>query len=201
MPKQRQSAPVPGRAEQALGPAVEPTSAFLAARTAFVGGRRVDMRALAVEVGIGRSTLYRQVGGRDALLGQVLWDGTRTALVHALHALRGSDGPAGTDRVLHAVRLFLAEVAASGPLRALLEQEPETALRLLTSRAGPVQQPLVGVLAGLLDDEDVGPPADRRLLAFAVVRLCEGFLYADVVADETPDLDLAVELVSRLLRA
>jgi hypothetical protein len=42
---------------------------------------------------------------------------------------------------------------------------------------------------------------DPAALAYAIVRIGESFLYADVIADNDPDVDQAVTLVSRLLRA
>jgi hypothetical protein len=42
---------------------------------------------------------------------------------------------------------------------------------------------------------------DPGALAYAIVRIGESFLYADVIADNDPDVDQAVTLVSRLLRA
>jgi hypothetical protein len=41
---------------------------------------------------------------------------------------------------------------------------------------------------------------DAHTLAYAVVRLVESFLYADLVAGEEPDLAKAVEVLRLLLR-
>jgi hypothetical protein len=96
-------------------------------------------------------------------------------------------------------------VHESAPLHRLLEAEPETALRLLTSKHGPVQRRVIDGLERLLAHEEAS--GDLRLgvepaaLAYAIVRIGESFLYADVIADNDPDVDQAVTLVSRLLRA
>src|SRR5262245_25508423 len=58
----------PGARRQPL-----PEDVLHAARRRFLRGERVDMNDLAREVGIGRATLYRWVGSRDQLLGEVLW--------------------------------------------------------------------------------------------------------------------------------
>ena len=39
----------------------------------WLDGRRVDMSALAEELGVNRVTLYRWVGSRDQLLVEVIW--------------------------------------------------------------------------------------------------------------------------------
>src|SRR5262245_27507707 len=50
-----------------------PADALRAARRRFLRGQRLDMNELARDLGIGRATLYRWVGGRDQLLGEALW--------------------------------------------------------------------------------------------------------------------------------
>ena len=43
------------------------------ARRKFLAAQRIDMTALASELGVNRVTLYRWVGSRDALMVEVLW--------------------------------------------------------------------------------------------------------------------------------
>jgi hypothetical protein len=40
---------------------------------------------------------------------------------------------------------------------------------------------------------------DAPTLAYAIVRISEGFLYADVIADRAPDVDRAVTVIEALL--
>ena len=59
----------------------EPTAidAFKLARRRFQGAERVDMSAMADELGVNRVTLYRWVGSREQLLVEVIWSlGART---------------------------------------------------------------------------------------------------------------------------
>ena len=41
---------------------------------------------------------------------------------------------------------------------------------------------------------------DTPTLAYAIVRVSEGFLYADVIADRMPDIGRAVTVIDALLR-
>src|SRR5687767_10164522 len=50
------------------------------ARARFLAGERVDMNGLAADLGLHRTTLFRAVGGRDRLLGEVLWSLAEPAL-------------------------------------------------------------------------------------------------------------------------
>lgn len=176
---------------------------FEAALATFVAGRRLDMQALAADVGVSRSTLYRRVKDRDELLGEVIWHQTRRALL-GVAAQVDAEGLVGAERVLQITRRFMAVIAAQQPLRQLLEREPEAALRILTSKHGPVQRNLVAASTRILQEEiDAGRlrlSIDPATLAYVIVRIGESFLYADAIADRDPDLELATEVVARLLR-
>src|SRR3954466_10404854 len=50
-----------------------PRDAFALAQRAFDAGERVDMHAIATELGVSRTTLYRWVGSKELLIGEVLW--------------------------------------------------------------------------------------------------------------------------------
>lgn len=123
---------------------------FDAAMRRFLERRRVDMRSLAVELGMGRATLYRRVGSRDQLLGQVLWQLTQRSLQRAV---KHAEGRRGADRILAVIGNFLAGVIEQPSLRHFLAAEPEAALRILTSKHGVVQPGVRAHLEGLLQEE------------------------------------------------
>jgi Tetracyclin repressor-like, C-terminal domain len=90
-------------------------------------------------------------------------------------------------------------------LRRLLAAEPEAALRILTSRDGPVQVGIVDALQRVLEQErqrgTLELEIDSETMAYVIVRLGESFLYADVIADNRPDVGTAVKMIARLLRS
>ena len=59
-----------------------PRDAFRLARRTLLDGQRLDMQALAGQLGINRVTLYRWVGSREQLLVDVLWCKKGIVLVH-----------------------------------------------------------------------------------------------------------------------
>jgi AcrR family transcriptional regulator len=182
-------------------PEAIPAEIFEAALATYRERRRLDMRALAAQLEIGRATLYRKVGNRDRLLGELMWYLTRVAMSWALDE---AGDRRGADRVIEVLRRFMSAVNGSRELRHFLETEPEAALRILTSKHGPIQSGVTDALASLLAEEEargsLRPMIDRATLAYVIVRIGEGFLYADVIADQEPDVDAAVEVVARLLR-
>jgi AcrR family transcriptional regulator len=188
--------------EQGIGPPeAVPEPIFEAALTTFLAGRRLDMQLLAKQLSIGRATLYRRIGDRDRLLGEVLWYLTRIAMARALSPRpRGN----GVERAITFTERFLRDIDSQRPFQALLGNEPEIALRILTSKHGPVQQGIAAVVERLLEQAAAEPGIrfniDLPTLAYAVVRIGESFLYSDVIAGHTSNLDHAVVVISTLLR-
>jgi len=163
-------------------------------------GRRLDMQGLADELGISRVTLFRRVGSREALLGKALWMLTQCTLETA--AARWEDErPEGELRTPGTGRHINAIVSQSAGLRRLLDDEPALTIRVLTDPRGRVQAGIVAFIEVLLrrDIEEFGLVTliEPDALAYALVKLGESFLYADVLAARKPD----VETANRLQRA
>jgi AcrR family transcriptional regulator len=163
-------------------------------------GRRLDMQGLADELGVSRVTLFRRVGSREALLTKALWMLTQCTLETAA-ALWEAERPEGELHTPGTGRHINALVAQSEGLRRLLDDEPALAIRVLTDPRGPVQVGIVAFIEELLrrDIEEFGliTLIEPDALAYALVRLGESFLYADVLAGRKPD----VETANRLQRA
>src|SRR5687768_16801189 len=104
----------------------------------FTRGERVDMQTLAAELGVGRTTLYRWVGDRELLLGEVLAILTRRAWEMVASERREP----GLEGGLAAIRRFMELTASYPPLRRFAESEPGPALRVLMSVDGAVAQAL-----------------------------------------------------------
>ena len=163
-------------------------------------GRRLDMQGLANELGVSRVTLFRRAGSREALLSKALGMLTQCMLDTAA-ARWEAERPVGELHTPGTGRHINAMVAQSKGLRRLLDDEPALAIRVLTDPRGPVQAGTVAFVEELLrrDIEEFGlvTLVEPDALAYALVRLGESFLYADVLAGRKPD----VETVNRLQRA
>jgi hypothetical protein len=181
-------------------PEAVPSEIFRAALRIILDCSRLDMRSLATQLHMGRATLYRKVGSRDRLLGHVLWFLTRLEIAGAMGEVGGL---AGADRIVALVAAFMRRVHGRPPLRRLLDAEPEIALRILTSKHGPVQSGTIDVVRRLLDEEEARGALrltiDADTLAYVIVRIGETFLYADVIAGHPVEIDQATEVITRLL--
>jgi AcrR family transcriptional regulator len=170
-----------------------------AARTRYVEGERVDMRAIATDLGVGRATLYRWFGSRQDLLGEVIARETEGYFAHVRERVGGRGAPALLETF---DRINRGLVRATG-LRRYLEQEREAALRTLTSSAGRVQPAAVAAIAAMIEAERAAgaydPPTDPETLAYAIVRLAEAFIYNDALAGIRGDVEALRKIEAVLL--
>src|SRR3977135_2733330 len=177
-----------------------PAAAFRAARRTYLRGRRVDMQALAAELRVSRATLYRWTGPREQLLSDVLW-----SLSDDIFEQAKADHPehTGPERLLAIFRQHVGTLVEAKPLHSFLQQETQAALRILTSPEGGVQSRTVWKLAELYREEQAAgtfrPRIDPAALAYAVVRVTEGFIYNDALLTVEPEVERAESIVSMLL--
>ncbi len=174
--------PIPA-ADQQVSPSRE--VAIRLARRHFIAGRRIEMGALADELGVSRVTLNRWVGSRDKLLGEVNWSLAEISLRDA----RAQAGGSGADAVADTVEVFARTVLAADFMQAFLNRETDIALRILTTSRSDLQENVIGFIEQLLREELNSPPAslDFADLAYLVVRISESFIYVDMITGGQPD--------------
>jgi AcrR family transcriptional regulator len=165
-------------------------------------GRRLDMQTLADELRVSRATLFRHAGSREEVLGKSLWVLTERMLEAASERWE-AERPEGELHTPGTCRQANALVSQSAGLRRLLDDEPALTLRVLTNPAGEVQARVVEFVEGLLrrDVAEFGLVTliEPDALAYALVRLGESFLYADVLANRKPDVATANRLQQALI--
>ncbi len=174
--------------------------AFKLARRSFQDGRRIDMSALADELGVNRVTLYRWVGSREQLLVEVIWSLAR----RTLDSIEQQTPERGPERVVQVVTRFIEAVIASSGMRRWLSDEGESAMRLLTRRDTDFQPRLIDAMHRLLIEESAAErltlPVDLHEVAFVLVRLIESYVYLDLITGEQPDARRAEPVIRLLLR-
>jgi AcrR family transcriptional regulator len=177
-------------------------TAFEITRAWLIEGRRIEMQELAKELGVSRATLFRWVGSRDDLLIEVIWSVTLPTFERAA---RESRAPHGGARVADVLQRFCAAAIESGFFQTFLQREPERALRLLTTGAMGYQGNMVQLVEELLTQEfdqvDAEPPLTAHDLAYVIVRICESFIYSDLITGEPPDATKVGQTLGALLRS
>ena len=172
------------------------------ARRRFQAAERIDMSALAADVGVNRVTLYRWVGSREQLLVEIVWQLAERTLdrIEADLASR----PPGAARVVATITRFLEAAIANPGMQRWLADEGEHAMRLLTRHETDFQPRLIAAIEALLQEEaDAGRldlPVDLNELAYVIVRLIESYIYLDLITGEQPDARRAEPILRMLLR-
>ena len=100
-----------------------------------------------------------------------------------LAAARGGASGRGGPALLDIFDRLNRSLADAPALRQFVEQERETALRIITSSGGGAQPHNVARIVDVIDDEvragRYDPPVDPATLGYAIVRLAEAFLFND----------------------
>jgi AcrR family transcriptional regulator len=162
----------------------------------FLDGRRVDIQALSRELGIGRATVYRWFSGREVVLGEVVW----RILIDAITRVEARGGDVDADRFIHNFGLLAETVRNYEPLERFVSDEPEYALRVLTSRYSVVQGRLIDwTVATLGAMPGLSTQSDLRDLAYAIVRLGESFIWSDMITGDPPQPEKATAMVGLLI--
>jgi AcrR family transcriptional regulator len=164
-----------------------------------MAGDRVDLTIVARDLGLGRATIYRWFGSRERLLSEVIADESEALIRRHRRGVRRR----GVQGLLEVFDRINRSLARSMPLRRFVEQEGAAALRLLTSSTGAVQTRSVALITDMIDAEVAAgryePPADAETVAYAIVRLCEAFLYNDAAFGIRGDHERLREVQAALL--
>ena len=170
-----------------------------AAMYRYLRGRRVDVQAIAAELGLGRATIYRWFGSREGLLGEVLVRAAEPLLDAARAEARGRGGRA----LLETFDRFNRSLAEARALRQFVEQERDAALRIIYAGDGRVQPRIVERIVALIEEEvEAGryePPVHPSTLGYAIVKIAEAFLFSDTVAGVRGDVERLREVEAALL--
>jgi AcrR family transcriptional regulator len=165
----------------------------------YLRGRRVDVQAIAAELGVGRTTIYRWFGSREELIGEVLVSVTKPLLDEARAGARGH----GAEKLLDTFDRFNRSLVEAPALRRFVDAEREAAVRIITSGTGNVQRRNVEMITAVIDDEvragRYDPPVDPSTLGYAVVRLAEAFIFNESATALADSVDRLRDVEAALL--
>ena len=174
---------------------VRPTraDALEIAREMFVRGDRLDMQTLSAALGIGRTTLYRWVGDRERLIGEVLATLTDVAWDAVIAEAEGE----GDLRSLDASRRFMELTSTYPPLRQFAEREPQLALRILLAPDGPVAERIRAGVRRAMTEFSRDEPVDDEFVEIAV-QIGTALEWAPIAVGTDPDIERATRLIGTL---
>jgi AcrR family transcriptional regulator len=167
------------------------------ARTLFLRGERVDMNTVCSALGIGRTTLYRWVGDRERLIGEVLAELTDTAWDYVIEHAEGR----GRGRAMHAGRSFMELTASFPPLRQFAEREPQLALRVLLAPDSLVAERIrAGFRRAFEQNLPPGTEINPELIDIAV-QAGTALEWVPIAIGSEPEIERAGRLIRALFAA
>jgi AcrR family transcriptional regulator len=176
---------------------VTPLDAFRLARNQWLAGERLDIGKLAAELGVARATVFRWVGSRENLYGEICSQLFTKTLEKAESGAKGH----GLDKMLDVIERLLRALANAPALKYFVEQDPQFSMKVLTSRASPVQFRCVQAIRELIFQLVPEPPLPADELAYIIVRVTESFLYRDQITGDEIEIEAAIRAIRLLLTA
>jgi len=168
-------------------PRVTPLDVFDRARTLWLSGERLNLGSLAEEMGVSRATLFRWVGNKELLLGEILWSSYQPLVDKAVSQSEGK----GVDFMVDVFRQMNLLIMKSEPLRHFISQDPAYALRVLTSKDSTIHARVVSLNTDLLQQQikerRIKPPLSVESLSYFMVRLGESCIYSEMISGIKPD--------------
>lgn len=178
----------------------QPMDLHSLARQWFIGAKRIELQKLAVELGISRATAYRWAGSAEQLVGQVLASLVDDTFKRIAQRTQSS----GSERVLEVLERGMRYAQEFEPLQKFLARDAQQGLKIVASKHGPVQERTIANLQQLLEEEvaagNLTLPVAADVMAYALTRIVESFLYADLITGATLDLDSASSILQLMLR-
>ncbi|MEO8703273.1 MAG: QsdR family transcriptional regulator [Kofleriaceae bacterium] len=199
--KRRRATPLARMLTSQVAKRVTALDAFELAKQKWLAGERLDIGKLADELGVGRATVFRWVGTREQLYGEVISSAFSQTIEWARRASTGT----GAVFLTRVTQNLLAALIASKPLRTFVAHDPEFAMRIVMSASSPVEHRVVGAVRGLIEGEvaagHLKPAIDIDSLAYVIVRIAESFLYRDVLSHDPPDIATATKAIGLVFAA
>ncbi|MFC7303565.1 TetR/AcrR family transcriptional regulator [Streptomyces monticola] len=173
-----------------------------AAREQFTtfGLRRSTVDDVAKRARISRVTVYRRIGGKDALVSACLMREYRRFLAEVDAAV--ATLPTMEDRLVEGFVAVLRHIRDHPLVGGLLRLEPETMLPFLTLESGPAFKAMRAYLADRLrraERAEGRPERDPTPVAELMVRITVSFLLNPVSCFELDDDDQARNFARRYL--
>ncbi len=178
----------------------QPMDLHSLARQWFIGARRIELQKLAVELGISRATAYRWAGSAEQLVGNVL----ASLVDDTFKQVTQRSTKSGSELVLEVLERGMGYANDFKPLRQFLARDAQLALKIVASRHSPVQERTIANLQRLLAAEvsagHMTLPVEPGVMAYALTRIVESFLYTDLITGARPDLENAAKILRLMLR-
>lgn len=165
-----------------------PMDAFDLARKYWLDCKKLNLGAIAEELNVSRATLFRWIGNKDLLMGEIIWSVYKPTVYSARQTCPGE----GVDYVVNVFRSVNQMIYDSKPLRHFLHSDGQYALSILSSKNSPFHGRLVKLNTELLSNEvqkgTLKPSMNIDSLSYFMVRIGESCTYSEMITGQESDM-------------
>ncbi len=175
-----------------------PADALDLAQATFLAGERIEISAVAAQLGLSQGTIYRWFGTREHLIEEVVDAVSRDFIAATMAEAEGE----GDEHVLDFIRRFMDVTVTAEPVRAFVEREPQLALRVLLGEGGVVRRTLRQTLAEVIAESR--SPQGAKALEDEIDILVEvgvSLVWATYAIGDRPQVDHAIHVMRLIFAA
>lgn len=166
-----------------------PMDAFLLAKKYWLNCQRLNLGSMAEELGVSRATLFRWIGNKDLLMGEIIWSVYKPTVLH----IRDECKSEGVDYVVDVFREVNKKVFSSKPFRHFLMSDGQYALSIISSKNSAFHARMVSINTELLQREvdrgHIKPYMSINSMSYFMVRIGESCTFSEMILDQEPDLE------------
>lgn len=178
---------------------VTPLDILKLARRHWLKGDKISIDGLAKESGVSRITIYRWVGNKDFLMGEVLWSAFEPGLRKIIKETPGT----GIEHIVKVHRQLMTMILSFPPMQRFIKEDPAYALRLVTTPVSCTRERSLQVITEHLEEQEakgyIQLPAPPNELAEMIVRSNESLMYSDAISGRSPAIDQACNVIRMFL--
>ena len=176
-------------AEDVVRPRATPMDAFQLAKKHWLNAQKLNLGELAEELGVSRATLFRWIGNKDLLMGEIMWSIYKPTVYDARRDCAGE----GVEYVVNVFRQVNTAIINMTAMRNWLHADSQYAISILSSKSCAFHSRMVELNTELLKQEtDKGlmhPSMNIDSLSYFMCRIGESCIFSEMILGQEPDLD------------
>jgi AcrR family transcriptional regulator len=192
--KSPRKTPLAAAVDNAERTRTSPLDVLKLARRHWLKGEKISIDGLAKESGLSRVTIYRWVGSKDYLMGEVVWSAFEPAMNKVMSETPGT----GLEHILEVHRRLMAIILSFPPMQRFILDDPAYAMRIVSTDASSVIERMIQATTDHLKQQaDKGHfklPAPAREVAELIIRINSSIMYSDIISGRSPAIEQASKL-------
>jgi len=184
--------------EETLRPRATPLDAFSLAKKHWLQTQKLNLGELAEELGVSRATLFRWIGNKDLLMGEIMWSIYKPTVYQARKDSPGE----GVEYVVNVFRQVNTAIINMTAMRNWLHADGQYALSILSSKSSAFHARMVELNTDLLSQEVakglMHPSMKIDSLSYFMCRIGESCIFSEMILGQESDLE-QLEKVCQIL--